>query len=204
VEHQVDHDYLAGLTSLDSLTDFKQSVTEYIGGFVVRQVNGLVKCDECRSSLVSEKSDTSMNLITTKDRGGLIKPSASVSKVCAVAEQCLQHVLRTKGVPRTPSNLVQALTSTVLKIVSENYQWCFQELNAHAMDCSLLHNHKHDIVKAIAICFIKIRLHHVAQLHTQKTEVFSYKLCLIDAVFCYWMQMPTFLNNYQHCLISQY
>jgi hypothetical protein len=171
---------LTGLKSLESLTDFKQSVAEYIGGFVVRQRNGLVKCETCKSSLFSNEGDTKMTLITTKDRGGLIKPSANVTKVCAVAEQCLQHVLRTKGVPRTSGNLVAALSSTVLKIVCENYQWCFQDLNAHAMDCSLLLNHKHEIVKSVAVCFFKIRLHHVAKLQSQKIEVLSCKLCIIN------------------------
>jgi hypothetical protein len=173
VEHKIDHDYMATLTSLESLTEFKQSVSEYIGGFVVRQVQKLVKCEACHSSLFSDINDNPKTLLATKDRGGLIQPSPGVKKVCTVAEQCLQHVLRTKGIPRTPANLVKALSSTVLKIVSENHQWCFEELDAHDLNCSFLNNHKHDLIKLIGIAFIKIRLHHAAKIHSQNIEVYS-------------------------------
>jgi hypothetical protein len=169
---------LTTLSTLENLTDFKQSVVEYIGGFVVRRVKNIVKCGDCYASLLSDKSDTgtATNLIKTKDQGGLIQPSRSVIKVCAAAEQCLQHVQKTKGIPRTSVNLVTALCSTVLKVVCESYPWCFQELDKHALDFSVLNNHKHELIKTIAICFIKLRLYHMAKLHSQNIEVNSYKL----------------------------
>jgi hypothetical protein len=164
------------LSGLECLTDFKQSVVEYIGGFVVRRAKSMVKCAECSSSLLLDKSDRVTNLINTKDQGGLIQPSDSVIKVCSVAEQCIQHVEKTKGIPRTSGNIVNALCSTVFKVVGESYPWCFKELDTHTLDFSVLNNHKHELIKTIAICYIKLRLHHMAKRHSQNIEVYSYKL----------------------------
>jgi hypothetical protein len=178
-DEKIDHDYLKSLNSLEGLTEYKESVVEYIGGFVVRQVRKNIKCEVCLSSLISHTEGVNMKLVNAKDRGGLIRLSPDVKKICEVSEQCLQHVLKTKGLPRTSGNVVQALSSTVLKVVSENYPRCFEELNSHTMDCSILSNHLHEVIRSIAIRFIKIRLHHVAKLHTQHLEVFSYQLSFL-------------------------
>jgi hypothetical protein len=102
-----------------------------------------------------------------------------VKKVCEVAEQCVQHAIKTKGPPRLQGNLVQALSSTVLKIVSERYPSCLEEISSHTdpMNCCIVNNHWHEVIKAVAIHFIKLRLHHVAKLHTEKIQVYSCKLC---------------------------
>ncbi len=163
------------MDKLEILTDFKEAVVEYIGGFVVRQVRKNLTCAICSSSLVCEENDIPAKLINTKDRGGLIRLSCNVKTVCVVAEQCLQHVKKVKDVPRTQANLIQALCSTVLRVTAEKHPYCFQELDEHDMDCPVMSNHKHVVIKCIAMSYLKVRLHHEAKSHSDKIQVYIYR-----------------------------
>jgi hypothetical protein len=178
----VDHDYITTMDKLESLTDFKDSVVEYIGGFVVRQVRKNLKCDICSCSLVSDNIAVPLKLTDTKNRGGLVRLSSHVKKVCAVTEQCLQLVKKTEGLSRTQGNLIQALCSTVLKVVAEQHSFCFNDLDHHDMDCTTLKNHKHVLIKSIALSYLKIRLHHEARIHADKIQVFIHLKIVLKAL----------------------
>ena len=119
-----------------------------------------------------------MKLLCTKDRGGLIKVSNSVRKVCMINEQCLQCVMKTTGVPRAKGIIVTALCSSVLHVVSERFPWVFAELDEHDLDSCALGNHKHALIKCIFMCFSKIRLHHIAKTHSEKIQVVLNSICL--------------------------
>jgi hypothetical protein len=174
----VDHDYISTLEKLESITDFKEAVVEYIGGFVVRQVKTKIKCEICTCSLECKETNLPLKLINTKDRGGLIRLSPNVKKVCTIAEQCLQHVEKTKGIPCMQANIVQGICSAVLKIIGELHPYCFEELNSHDMDLTVLSSHKHVMIKRISMCYLKIRLHHLARTHSAKIKVCTIKLSL--------------------------
>lgn len=114
-EEKFDHAYVKSLETLEGLTEFKESVVEYIGGFVVRQVRKLLKCEVCCTHLVSSSRDGPKKLVDVKDHGGLVRVSWDTNKVCQVAEQCIQNVLKTKGIPRIQGNITVAISSAVLK-----------------------------------------------------------------------------------------
>ena len=169
----MDHDYIGTIQRLEGLTDFKCSVVEYVGGFVVKQVERNLKCAMCRSSLTSGPGSESLTLklVNTKDKGGLTRLSPHVKTVCEVAEKCLLHVKKTKRIPSACPRLIEALCTTVFKVVTEKYSNCFEELNEHDMDCTIMQNHKHIVIKSIVMCYLKIRLHHEAKTHSEKIQV---------------------------------
>jgi len=72
-ENKVGHDYIGTIQRLEGLTDFKCSAVEYVGGFVVKQVERNLKCAMCRSSLTSGSESLTLKLVNTKDKGGLTR-----------------------------------------------------------------------------------------------------------------------------------
>ena len=75
-----------------SISVYKESILEYIGGFIVRKLVNKITCEVCCLALIGTKiflstSNTIIKSLTTvKDRGGLIYPSRDVSKILKVSE----------------------------------------------------------------------------------------------------------------------
>lgn len=80
-----DHDYLADPTRL---TFYAKEVITYIGGFVVRRLRNVLKCEDCLVALVTDKYK---GIIAKKDKGGLIYSSKDVVTVCETAEKIFRR-----------------------------------------------------------------------------------------------------------------
>ena len=82
-----------------SLTVAQNNIVYYIGGFVVRGMLDRIKCLECSSLLVAAVEcpsndhtyvkcmDDHLRLLSTKDRGGLVKASEEVYNILNLAEK---------------------------------------------------------------------------------------------------------------------
>ena len=122
VDHEWDHDYVTSLTKIMDLSDFQESVTEYIAGFVIRQVSKSLDCEVCCQAVLSQTNCYPLKLVNLKDKGGLVRASKDVIQVCTCAELCLQRIAKTcRGVAPFSKNLLSALTTTVLEMVHEKY-----------------------------------------------------------------------------------
>jgi hypothetical protein len=64
----------------------------FLAGFVVRMVKKITFCQRCCQAL---ECNTPSSFISLKDRGGLIKPSADVVKICEETERKFQRMLIT-------------------------------------------------------------------------------------------------------------
>jgi len=121
-DHIWDHDYVTSLLSTTNLSNFQESVVEYIGGFVVRQILKSSKCETCCSEVSRTSSDQVFKLVNLKDKGGLIRISQDVKKVCETTELSIQRILKcTTGSVPLSAHLLPAIATTVLEIISEKY-----------------------------------------------------------------------------------
>jgi hypothetical protein len=160
-----DHDY-TDTPPISDLSEYKTAVVTYIAGFVVRMVKRKISCPQCTAALTAD-SDVTVNtgigeeFLNFKNRGGLVKPSDSVVKVCLATEKCFarMHAARGDQLPLT-SRIVPVITSTVL---SEIANCCFKSLDGHMFDCTPDVNHLFLLIKCISRCYCTVRMHHLAK-----------------------------------------
>ncbi len=158
-----DHDY-ADMPPINTLSDYKTAVVTYIAGFVVRMVKRKISCPRCTAALTADvtvNGGIGEQFLKLKNRGGLVRASDCVIKVCQATEKCFSrmHAARGDQLPLT-SRIVPIITSTVL---SEVAHCCFQSLNSHMYDCTPDSNHLFILIKCVASCYCTVRMHHLAK-----------------------------------------
>ena len=156
---QAEHDY-ADMPNIAPTSQYKLAVINYIAGYVVRMVKKRIACLICQSALAAATGDTIHTIILQKDRGGLIKPSESVVRVCTEAEKCVSFMLKaTCGALPRGKYVEHAIATAVLSNMSGVE--VFTSLSSHMFDSGADDNHVHMLVKSISVCFTIIRLHHL-------------------------------------------
>ena len=167
---QTDHDYVDA-PNFNYLSAYKEAAVGYIAGYVVRMVKQSVTCESCIDALVEkDPNNTKFNsLVRQKNHGELIEASASVYQICQSTEQCLVRMLHSTGgnLP-TSSKIVSAILSVVLEEAAKKN--AFSSLHDHMFDSSPHKNHLFRLIKCIAKCFLKIRMHHLAKETTAKVR----------------------------------
>ena len=131
-------------------------------------VKKLIHCSTCLAVLCSDEISTGSAVgdlfITQKDRGGLLKPSAGVVKICRETEHCFQRMLlSTKQKLPQMAGIKLAITMAVLSELCCDGKSPFQELHEHMFDTSIDNNHMFTLVKCIADCYCKIKFHQLAK-----------------------------------------
>jgi hypothetical protein len=111
----------------------------------------LLDCKICPSVLTN--NDSSSALINTKNKGGFIKPSADVIKICRVAE----WVFRGQKY-NTSGNIVNIVVTQAVKLL--DFKNLFNDLNDHTLERDPVNNHAVQLVYLILPTFFTIRLHH--------------------------------------------
>ena len=75
---------------LNLISEYKNAILEYIGGFIVRKIMRDIECDICAAALVDgyeNKMTTSYaSLVSVKNRGGLVFPSSGVVQILKICE----------------------------------------------------------------------------------------------------------------------
>ena len=165
----VEHDY-SSLYNYGHLSAYKEYVIPYISGFVVKMVRKRIKCPVCLSALTLQSDDIFDNFmfISFKNKGGLIKPSDSVVRICESTELFIQRILNCNdgALPQHSNNFVSTLTLSVVTELTEKN--IFLDLNDHMLESTVQSNHVYTLMKCITQCFIKIRMHALARSYTEK------------------------------------
>ena len=117
---------------------------------------------------ISQKLTTT-HLVRHKNHGGLIEASASVYRICQSTEQCVVRMLNSTGgnLP-TATKIIPAILSVVLEEAVDKD--VFSSINKHMFDSTPDNNHLFSLIKCIAKCFLKIRMHHLAKEKTPSLE----------------------------------
>ena len=122
IDLEWDHDYVTSLTNISKLSEFQESVTHYIAGFVVRKVAKSLSCEICCQAVLVQRQLIQLKLVDLKDKGGLVRASDDVLKICETAELCLQRISKScRGIAPFSKQLLPALTTTVLEMVHEKH-----------------------------------------------------------------------------------
>lgn len=139
---------------LEDINVYKEDVTEHISGFAVKQIKKIINCHICCNAL--EDSTRQYTLIDIKNRGGLIKPSIDVTRICKIAEKIF-----TSRIIEVPKHLEDPIQFLILKTMAHiNITNLFNCLNEHILTQSPINNHLLQIIKLIIKKYLVIRLHH--------------------------------------------
>jgi len=167
VPDEDEHDY-CDKSNTNSLNEYKQQVITYMSGFVVKMCCKALHCPQCIQSLTVNDYrtvDILCDFINFRNRGGLVKASPSVVKVCIATERCIQRMINANAgnIPNVgqSSSIVLAISTIVLQETID--KGVFEDLYTHMFDSSIDDNHVYKLVKLIAQKYIKIRMHHMAK-----------------------------------------
>ncbi|XP_060760936.1 uncharacterized protein LOC132870934 [Neoarius graeffei] len=160
-----EHDYM-DVPNFIELSPVIDAAIGYIASYAVQMAKRRTICPECQEALIFDSMDAGGGLLK-KSRGGLVESSTDVVKVCQTAERCIQRLLHSVDAALPQSvGIVSALSTTVLHDIG--FQPIFMQLAGHMLDCPPDHNHVFFLIKCIAACYIKIRMHHLAKHFNEK------------------------------------
>ncbi|XP_073729978.1 uncharacterized protein [Misgurnus anguillicaudatus] len=172
-----DHSYLP--KKFDGLVE---NVLVYISGFVVRRTLKKLSCDVCRASLLmdaeSASKDQSYHLLTLKNNGGLVIPSAGTVKVVRAAEWVVRQAVADSRRSQ-PIKLLEVLYMVRKRIGGEDVFL----LGEHITDTRYgIDSHHHTLLTLVVSLFFKLRLHHIAKMSTLSLQKDSVRQKLTKTV----------------------
>ena len=104
------HDY-ADVPNVSVTSPYRSAVIQYIARYVVRMVRKRVNCPVC----VSAEAGETLHPSRDKNRGGLVKASESVVRVCHETEKCFEFMMKaTSGKLPHCKDLEHVVSSAVL------------------------------------------------------------------------------------------
>ncbi|GFN80520.1 THAP domain containing 9 [Plakobranchus ocellatus] len=159
VADAVDLDEIQDMTGL---SEFKESAVSYIAGYVVKMARKQVQsCKKCVDSLIDEMGNSHL-FVQFKDRGGLVKPSKSVYRICCETERCFESLLKTTDgkLPQTDKMTLVISTAVLFNL---SHVDLFPELTMHMFDTTVDDNHLAELIQTVAKCYAKIKLHHLGK-----------------------------------------
>ncbi|CAG4987354.1 unnamed protein product [Colias eurytheme] len=154
-----DHDYFYDPSRL---TEFAETIIEYIAGFVVRKIKKVLYCQICLDSL--EKCSGNNTLTIIKNKGGLLFASQDVIKVCKTVERIIKQYLSI-GLKQIglPQYMLTIISKTLL-----NCDRLFGDLVQHSIN--QWNRHRILLIKAIAEQYLKLRIHYMTKQLIQPEE----------------------------------
>lgn len=169
-----DHDYISAIPVLST---FVEDITNYIAGFVVKQIKKRISCATCEKQL--ETNDSTNLLLLKKNRGMLIKPSEDVNYICIWTEKVIreyQNKIFNKIFKKEKKPVI------IDKVVQHVLPYVFFNLNHHILSQELFNNHKKQLIVCITEHYINIRFHHLGNTYNkeQKTRQKLTKLILFN------------------------
>ena len=70
--------------------EYTENIINYISGFVQKKIVAVMSCDECVDFFLSENTHE-MPLLTTKNRGGLVKPNTDLCTLIQITSVILDE-----------------------------------------------------------------------------------------------------------------
>lgn len=95
-------------TELIEITDVSHAL-HYFCGYIARRCKSFTECENCISSLKSERNREDHNLITVRDQFGLTYPSNMLSQFVAAVEKVILEKVEDEIVQETPLLILEKL-----------------------------------------------------------------------------------------------
>ena len=148
--------YLQSLNCNTNSADFeyRDSVLNYIAGFITRQLKKKEKCVECLEYLegVTTSDLKEGKLLKQKNRGGLVLPTREVERVVNITDSLYSELNNAKLFEQR--NLVHKLQIQTCLAINEAHPNLMKELENHVGN---LGSHKNILVKKIVGCYVSLR-----------------------------------------------
>ena len=139
-----------------------QNIVVYISGFVVRKTVTKPACITCKSSLVTETSDSpSYFFLKFKSHGGLVLPAKGVVDVNLFVESYLRQMSDIHKVSRQVNSA--NFQSAVVQEFKEKDIFHLEDHIHETQDCD--NNHHIDMIKLVCQTYYDLRQHHICRLH---------------------------------------
>lgn len=160
------------LQSLQSTSLLKDNILDYISGYLVRRLEGRVKCDNCAQALVVPRARShtdhsymastasTSQLLHVKDRGGLVTPTDPVFHLVKRCEQVITTYATRQFVAK--SNARQMLLALFMRSVIED-----RPVQFFAHTCCTeegLLDHSSQLCRQLSAMYIDLRLRHYSRL----------------------------------------
>ena len=137
-----------------SLTLYLDDTIEYISGWIARHLQQRVKCIECALALTSsEPFPSDGRLLNIKDRGLLIAPNSSITRICKVAETVFRAKSRWG---------IEYIVTVYRKLYEMNLFLTLQ--NHHRDTLNGIDSHVTSLIRLIINTYFNIRQHHKTKL----------------------------------------
>ena len=157
-----------------SVSENKENILAYIGGFIVRRLSKSIDCISCCGAMLADDiTKRNLSLISLKDNGGLIYPSEDVVAILIVCEKYFHCYVR--GVEGNGINSSKKLHATLFRDIVRDLSTTrpdkilFSSLLQHDLDTHCISEdfHSTQIMKAIIKLYLKMRLLRYAQKYSQ-------------------------------------
>ncbi|KAF6214427.1 hypothetical protein GE061_009170 [Apolygus lucorum] len=149
----------------DVFSDLILDIVEYIAGYVVRGMGRKIMCEECLLAIADEENcplNLTSNLISMKNRGGLIQPSSDVARICKISEKIFRMAVLK---PQINSNLSHYTRILVSHCSNMNIFVDSAHLSIGGED-----NHKNWLIESIGKAYFTIRIKNHLRDQNQKIE----------------------------------
>lgn len=164
-DEPADNFFLEALQQI-SLSQFSESIIEYISGAVVHYLIKSIKCNTCVRALIS-LDEKQASLIYARDLGGLIYPSKTVMKICRRCEQVLRSTMKGECSTLYYNDKLRLVTKTMTTFINEDI---FDEYRQHQFDYESC-NHIIELTKSVAEKYIDIRLLYLTRKSNPKNAI---------------------------------
>ena len=156
---ETDEPALIYMDSLDTKSEYRSNVLNYISGFIQRSKVKTEQCISCKLFLSNLKIVKTSALLEIKDKGGLTCPSPIIEKIVTIADSILNPKLSSGDILRE-KNLIDKVYLITLRVVNLNKLYFFSELDDHVDDVGLLGSHRNLLIRKIVCSFVTMRAKH--------------------------------------------
>ena len=144
--------------SLETKSEYRQNVLVYIAGYIQRRVSKTMQCTSCQLLLSNMRISMSSGLIETKDRGGLIRPSADIVRLINIVDSIFNQYL-VDGKLFTQKRLIEKIFIQTLKVVNSCNLKLFDFLDDHVENI-VFGSHRSNFFKKVVFAFVTMRARH--------------------------------------------
>lgn len=143
-----------------SLSHFSSSVTAYIAGFLLKRFIPRMKCDACKSCLISQNltdlDPCDRPLLRLRNNGGLVLPSTSLVKLIQTTEMLCKEL----GGHFFPK---RSISTVIVQSVREKNLFSYSHFNET--------DHLYSLITNLAMSYVDLRAQHYSK--SVNSRIFS-------------------------------
>ena len=118
---QSEHDY-RDMPNFVNRPEYKVAALSYNACYVAKMAIKKILCEKCCQALGAKNHQAESRFLKLKDRGGLLKPTQSVMRVCEETEQSFQQMIATTGGNLPQGKFTADTIRLILSLIDQQWQ----------------------------------------------------------------------------------